>query len=179
MPTGGRPGDRWSVRKPEYLRAMSDTPPAASEPTRTDTVAGVVPRRFFPIAAIALALGILFLILGYFGDEEEDDAVIPFIVVTIATLAIGYLVWRYVVLPRASGREAGVAGLIVGALAIIFAFFYWTGVVYVLAPTAIALGVYGREGGGEDNRKQSSIALILGLIALLGAVVIGATDTMG
>jgi hypothetical protein len=159
---------------------MSDTPSAAPEPTRTDTVAGVVPRRFFPIAAIALALGVLFLALGWLSDgEEENGSVVGFLVVLIATLAIGYLVWRYVVLPRASGREAGVAGLIVGALSIIFALFYWTGVVYVLAPTAIALGVFGREGGGEDNRKQSSIALILGWIALLGAVVIGATDTLG
>jgi Ni/Fe-hydrogenase subunit HybB-like protein len=153
-------------------------PPAAPEPTasRGDNVAGVVPRRFFPIAAIVLGLGLLILVLGYFGDEEEDDAVIPFIVITVATLAIGYLVWRYVVLPRASGREADVAGIIVGALSIVFALFYWTGAVYVLAPAAIALGVYAREGG---DRQKGSIALILGWIALLGALVIGAADTMG
>ncbi len=150
--------------------------PAPTEPGRTDVVAGAVPRRFLPIAGIVLALGLVILAFGYLGaDEGEDGDAVGFIIITAVTLGIGYLVWRYVALPRSTGREAGTAGIIVGALSIIFALFYWTGIVYVLAPIAIALGVYAREG---SEQQQGTIALVLGWIAVVGALAVGVADAI-
>jgi hypothetical protein len=138
---------------------------------------GPVPRRFVPLVAIALALGILFLALGYLSnDEGESGDARGFVIVVVVTLAVTYAVWEFLVSRRFAGTSSAAGPAIgIGIAAVITGFLYWTGLGYGLAPAAIALGTIGRERGEGQN---ATIGLVLGWVGLLAAVVVGLADNL-
>ena len=164
----------------------------------------LIPRRFQPLVIAALGVGILLMAIGNLsGGDGEEGGVVAFLVTTVVALVATWLLWHYVFEPRGSGgAAAGSAGVVVGGLALLLAIFYWTGLVWALAPVAVALGVVGRDavpapaaarGAGEagpasaepsaasgpdpdDPRTRATAALVLGWLALLAATLLGVAD---
>ena len=134
----------------------------------------VIDRRWQPLVALSLLVGTIILFFGWTGGDEDDNSVIGWAIVVVIALATTYLLFRYVVAPRlATGQGAQAAAtpaLILGALSILLGFVYWTGIVYGVAPAAIALGVTARQD------KRGMIGLVLGLIGMAVAVVGGFVD---
>lgn len=130
----------------------------------------IFPRRWQPLIAATLVVGAFILFFGWTGSDD-DDSVIGWAVVTLLAVATAYSLWRYVASPRLETRQtAAVPALVLGILSVLLGFMYWTGVVYGLAPAAIALGVAARR----DTRGL--IGLILGCIGLALAVIGGFID---
>lgn len=130
----------------------------------------VFPRRWQPLIAGALLVGAFILYFGWTGGDD-DDSVIGWAIVTVLAVATAYGMWRYVAGPRLDSSEAAaVPALVLGVLSLLLGFMYWTGIVYGLAPAAIALGV----AAGPDTRGR--IGLGLGCLGLAVAVVGGFVD---
>jgi hypothetical protein len=82
---------------------------------------------------------------------------------------VGYLLWRR--FAGRSGETAATPALVIGILSLVLAFFYWTGLVYFVAPLGIALGTSNRDG-------RARAGLALSAISLIGAIVIGVIDAI-
>src|SRR4051812_36896921 len=105
-----------------------------------------IPRRFAPLVLGSLAVGVVALAFGNFTGDGEEGGVVPFIVTALLMVVVTAVVWNFLVVPRVDGpRTAAVAGIVLGALAVLFAFVYWTGLPFALGPAAIALGILARE----------------------------------
>ena len=128
------------------------------------------PRRWQPLIVASLLVGAFILFFGWTGGDD-DDSVIGWAIVTLLAVGTAYALWRFVAGPRLASREAAaVPALVLGVLSLLLGFMYWTGIVYGLAPAAIALGV----AAGPDTRGR--IGLVLGCAGLLLAVVGGFVD---
>ena len=127
-------------------------------------------RRWQPLIATSLLVGAIILFFGWTGGDD-DDSIIGWFIVTLIAVGTAYLLWRFVAAPRLGSSEAcAVPALVLGVLSLLLGFMYWTGIVYGLAPVAIALGV----AAGRDTRGR--IGLALGCAGLLLAVVGGFID---
>lgn len=130
----------------------------------------IFPRRWQPLVIASLLVGAFILFFGWTGDDD-DSSVIGWLIVTLLAVATAYGLWRFVVAPRLGAHEgAAVPALVLGVLSVLLGFMYWTGIVYGLAPAAIALGV----AAGSDMRGR--IGLVLGCIGLALAVIGGFVD---
>jgi hypothetical protein len=110
----------------------------------------VIPRRFLPLVLAALGVGLLLMALGNFNvDEGEQGGPVAFVVTVIVMLVATFLIWQFVVEPRAAGSGGTRAAIVLGALSVPLGFLYWTGLPWALAPAAIALGTMARGGGGD------------------------------
>jgi hypothetical protein len=157
-------------------------------------MADLVPRRFIPLAVASLAIGIILLAFGYLSaDEGESGDARGFIIIVAITLIVGYLVWRYVVRRETAGGGSARAALVLGVVAVLTGLLYWTGLAFVLAPAAIALGTLVRDGQGggsvtaepggasvrtESRAQEATIGVALGWAGLLLATVIGLIDVL-
>jgi hypothetical protein len=130
----------------------------------------IFPRRWQPLIVAALVVGAFILFFGWTGDDD-DESVIGWLIVTVLALVTTYGLWRYVAGPRLGSPEAAaVPALVLGVLSLLLGFLYWTGIVYGIAPAAIALGL----AAGPDTRGR--IGLGLGCIGLALAVIGGFVD---
>lgn len=130
----------------------------------------IFPRRWQPLVVASLVVGAFILFFGWTGGDD-DDSVIGWLVVTLLAVSTAYGLWRFVAAPRLGAHEgAAVPALVLGVLSLLLGFMYWTGIVYGLAPAAIALGV----AAGPDIRGR--IGLVLGCIGLALAVIGGFVD---
>lgn len=130
----------------------------------------IFPRRWQPLVIASLLVGAFILFFGWTGDDD-DSSVIGWLIVTLLAVATAYGLWRFVAGPRLGAHEgAAVPALVLGVLSVLLGFMYWTGIVYGLAPAAIALGV----AAGSDMRGR--IGLVLGCIGLALAVIGGFVD---
>jgi hypothetical protein len=128
------------------------------------------PRRWQPLVVASLLVGAVILFFGWTGGDD-DDSVIGWAIVTVLAVATAYAIWRFVAGPRLERRQAAATpALVLGVLSVLLGFIYWTGIVYGLAPAAIALGV----AAGADTRGR--IGLVLGCIGLGLAVIGGFVD---
>ena len=84
-------------------------------------------------------------------------------------MIVWYLLWRR--FAGRSGETAATPALAIGILSLVLAFFYWTGLVYFVAPLGIALGASNRDG-------RARAGLALSAISLIGAIVIGVIDAI-
>ena len=128
------------------------------------------PRRWQPLILASLLVGAFILFFGWTGDDD-DDSIIGWAIVTLIAIVTAYGIWRFVAGPRLGTRaSAAVPALVLGILSVLLGFMYWTGIVYGLAPAAIALGV----AAGPDTRGR--IGLALGCVGLAIAVIGGFVD---
>jgi hypothetical protein len=159
-----------------------------------DAVNDFIPRRFQPLVFGSLLVAVVILAFANLRTEEGEQGspvalVITLIIVAAATIAL----WWALMQPALAGRRpAARDALIVSVLALLVGFFYWTGLVWVLAPAAIVLGTLAREGeasraraeAGPDpaadvvpaDKKTGTAALALGWVALVGATLLGIVD---
>jgi hypothetical protein len=156
----------------------------------------LVPSRFIPLVAGALLVAAIVLALtSFIVDEGESARPAAFVIAMVITLAVTVLLWRFLVVPAVEGRRpAARDGLIVGVVAVILVFVFWSGLPWALGPAAIALGTLGREGrssgrtatAGPDpasdvvpaDPRTGTAALALGWIAIIGATVYGVLDVI-
>ena len=131
------------------------------------------PRRWQPLIAASLLVGAVILFFGWTGGDGDDDSIIGWFIVTLVAIATAYGLWRFVAGPRLgtpTTAAVAVPALVLGILSVLLGFMYWTGIVYGLAPAAIALGI----ASGSDTRGR--IGLALGVIGLAIAVIGGFVD---
>ena len=132
------------------------------------------PRRWQPLIAASLLVGAVILFFGWTGNGD-DDSIIGWFIVTLVAIATAYGLWRFVAGPRLSTpapAAVAVPALILGILSVLLGFMYWTGIVYGLAPAAIALGI----ASGSDTRGR--IGLVLGIAGLALAIIGGFIDSV-
>ena len=130
----------------------------------------IFPRRWQPLIVASLLVGAVILFFGWTGDDD-DNSVIGWAIVTLIAIGTAYALWRFVAGPRMATRaEAATPALVLGILSVLLGVMYWTGIVYGLAPAAIALGVV----AGADTRGR--IGLALGCVGLAIAVIGGFVD---
>ncbi len=128
------------------------------------------PRRWQPLILGSLLVGAIILFFGWTGGDD-DDSVIGWAIVVLLAIATAYGLWRFLGARTTEGASAAaVPALVLGVLALLTAFVYWTGFVYGIAPAAIALGV----AAGPDPRGR--IGLALGALGLAVAVIGGFVD---
>ena len=135
----------------------------------------LIPARWRALVLGSALIGIIILSFGYLSEDEgegnDDGAIVGLLIVVIVSAIVGYLLWRYLVASRAADSAAQPA-LIIGVVSLVLALFYWTGLVYFVAPVGIALG----SSAGGDQRGR--IGLILSAVALGAAVAIGLADSV-
>ena len=130
------------------------------------------PRRWQPLILGSLLVGAIILFFGWTGGDD-DGSVIGWAVVVLLAIGTAYGLWRFFGARTGEGaarESAAVPALVLGVLALLTAFVYWTGFVYAIAPAAIALGI----AAGPDTRGR--IGLALGAAGLAVAVVGGFVD---
>ena len=129
------------------------------------------PRRWQPLIIGSLLVGAFILFFGWTGGDD-DGSVIGWAIVVLLAVATAYGLWRFLGPRTVEGARASAAvpALVLGVLALLLGFMYWTGFVYGLAPAAIALGV----AAGPDVRGR--VGLVLGCAGLALAVVGGFID---
>jgi hypothetical protein len=156
----------------------------------------LVPRRFQPLVLAALVAAVVVLALNNFVvDPPQNPSPAGFIVTLILTIAVTILLWRFLMQPALAGRRPPARdGLILGVVAVLLAFVVTTGIVFAVAPAAIALGALGREGRAPEGRatagpdpaadhipadpKTGTAAWALGWLALLGATIYGVVSAL-
>lgn len=130
--------------------------------TLTDT-------RRIGLAALGLTFVALFIanILGNGADENGGVAFLILSFAVCAALAV-WLFWR--MMPRAVEAGADTSStraLTVAVLGALSFPFFWSGLIYVLAPAGIALGLASRARGGGT---KAVLAIVVAAIALLAGI---------
>ena len=134
----------------------------------------IIPARWRPLVFGSAVVGTIILAFGYLSEDEgegnDDGAIVPLLIVLVVCAIVAYFLWRRLGAERA-GESAPAVALVIGIVSLVLAFFYWTGLVYFVAPVGIALGASSTDGRGR-------IGLILSAISLAAAVVIGVVDAV-
>jgi hypothetical protein len=156
----------------------------------------LIPRRFQPLVFGSLAVAVVILAFANLAvEEDEQGSAVALVITLIIVAAAAVALWWLLMQPALAGRRpAARDALILSILALILGFFYWTGLVWVLAPAAIVLATLSREGqasraraqAGPDpaadvvptDKKTATAAFALGWIALVGATVLGIVDAV-
>lgn len=130
----------------------------------------IISRRWQPLVIVTLLVGAFITFFGWTGDDD-DSSVIGWAIVMVLMLGATYAIWRYVASRRLdTPQSAAGPALILGILVLLLGVVYWTGIVYGLAPAAIALGV----AAGRETRGR--IGLVLAVVGLGLAVIGGFID---
>lgn len=134
----------------------------------------IIPARWRPLAFGSALAGVVILAFGYLGEDNgegnDDAAVIPLLIVLVVCAVVGYLLWRNLA-ARRDGASAAVPALAIGIVSIALGLFYWTGLVYFVAPAGIALGASAGEPRGRAG-------MILSAVSLVGAIIWGVVDAV-
>jgi hypothetical protein len=134
----------------------------------------LVPRRWQPLVIASVLIGIVVLLLINVDVEEgEEGGLVPAIVSIALLLLATFLLWRFVVTPRVGGdgvaAAAGTVALVLGVLALLTGFVFWSGLVFAFAPAAVALGL-------STADQQGRIAAGLGVLGLVLAIALVISD---
>jgi hypothetical protein len=127
------------------------------------------------LAALAATLPFQYVVGNARG--EDGGAWGMLLVFAVCAAVAAWLLARFVPRALAAGPEtAARRGLVVGALGLLSVLVFFTGLPLVLGPVAIALGVLSRErqGGGA-----ATVAIVLGALAVAGAVGVTLLDELG
>lgn len=130
-----------------------------------------IPARWRTLVLASALAGVVLLAFGYLAvDDDEDPAVVPLVLVLVLSAAIGLALWR--AFGDRTGEAAAGPALGIGIASVVGGLFYWTGLVFFLAPVGIALGI-----AAERDRK-GRIGLALSVAGLAFAVVWGLFDAV-
>lgn len=126
-------------------------------------------RSIATVCAVLLLIGMPIGWLGGGGNSAGD--VIGMLVAIAVSLALMFwLVTRFAPrMRRAEPSRATRFALILGALAVIVALVFWTGLPFALGAGAIALGLSLRESVAANLRGRATAAAVLGAIAVLAS----------
>lgn len=120
----------------------------------------LVPRRFQMLVLASLLAALVVLALNNFVvDAGENATPAGFIVWLILTIAATILLWRFLMQPALEGRRSPARdGLVLGIVAVLLAFVPGIGLVFAVAPAAIALGMLAREGRAREGATAGGTA---------------------
>ena len=134
------------------------------------------------IAAVSLAAAAIALFFGnVVGNTPEENGGVEFLLISIAVCALlGY--WLFTrVLPRAIEAGPAVAAkraLILAGVSVLSWGLFWSGLPFVIAPAAIALGVSARSRGGGNLATAAIVIAAIALLASAGMVVADEFDAV-
>lgn len=132
--------------------------------------------RTLPLGLGTVAAAVAFNALGVFGDGTDGGEhsagefwFVNAIIVVSAAIVFGLVV------PRYTGRATGLAlGLSIAGLVFVPVAF-WSGLPAVLAIGGVMLGTAGRDRG---RGRAANVAVVIGILALIGYVAVYVLDWM-
>ena len=109
--------------------------------------------------------------IGNGGDENGD--LIGFLLFSIVGGVVAWALFTRVIPSARQRSQEGRTGSIIGAVGVVTAGVFWTGLPYVLGPAAIVLGAAGLQRDSEEGgHGLATAAIALGVLALVGGLAI-------
>jgi hypothetical protein len=132
------------------LSAVLDSPGQQPEEGYMESIRGLTPPQLLVGTAALIVVGLAFAYFSVFGDEDAE--VVGYVIVTLVAIAISAFLTLWLV-PREEAqpgahRPARTA-LILGILAFLTLFGFWTGLPFVLGVPALYLGAVGQARARE------------------------------
>jgi peptidoglycan/LPS O-acetylase OafA/YrhL len=126
------------------------------------------------VGAVTAVLMVVGMAIAYFSGDTSTGEIVAFFVLTgLWLIAIALLVTRFVPSWRAGAPERATrTALILGVLALVACVVFWTGLPFPLGAGAIMLGLTLRESAPAKARTKATIALGLGVVAVLASFVV-------